>query len=89
MLEQVKSGKCPVPGEEQAETRCGELTTAPIAIPLLCCEGTSRECWSESETGKEEKSAGEGVAKLSFSFSSSYSGFIGNQLISPSSVTGQ
>lgn len=62
---------------------CGELSTAPISIPLHCCEEGSREFWSEVETEKEGKSVGEGIAKFSFYLSSSYSDLIGNKIISP------
>lgn len=35
MLELVKSGRCPLPEEEQAGTRCGEFSIAPIPIPCI------------------------------------------------------
>lgn len=80
MLEQVKSGRCPVPGQEQAENS----PQSPFPSLFLAMREQVENFGVKLRLGK--KSAGEGVPKLSFYFSSSYSDFFGNKLISSSYI---
>ena len=88
MLENRKSVRGPPPEEEGAtETMCDELTVTPIPHPpVLLAGGGHRETGLKLSPGRRE-GWGEGVLRLSFHFSLSYSDLIGDKLFfSPSSV---
>jgi len=81
--------RSPPPEEEEAaETACDELTVTPIPCPLCCSGEGGRETGVKLSPDRREGQV-EGVMKIWFYFSLSYSDFTGyrfNFLCSPSSV---
>lgn len=78
LLEQRKGVRSPSSQEEgAAEAMCDELTAVPILWPLYHCWGGSRESGSKWILGRRDRWE-EGVFKILFYFSLSYSNLIGN-----------
>ena len=82
MLDQGKSVRSPPPEEERAaETMCDEQTTTPIPHPPAPLRREEVENSGVKLSLGRNEAWGEGVFKICFYFSLSYSDLIGNKLV--------